>query len=46
VLPQPTEQQVIANVEKGINELFKYGITEVNDANMSEEILSLYKKNG
>ena len=44
VLPQPTEQQVIANVEKGINELFKYGITEVNDANMSEEILSLYKK--
>ncbi len=44
VLPQPTEQQVIANVEKGISELFKYGITEVNDANMSEEILSLYKK--
>jgi hypothetical protein len=44
VLPQPTEQQVMANVESGINELFKYGITEVNDANMSEEILSLYKK--
>jgi predicted amidohydrolase YtcJ len=44
VLPQPTEQQVMANVEKGIKELFKYGITEVNDANMSEEILSLYKK--
>ncbi len=44
VLPQPTEQQVIANVEKGISELFKYGITEVNDANMSEEILNLYKK--
>jgi len=44
VLPQPTEAQVIANVERGINELFKYGITEVNDANMSEEILSLYKK--
>ena len=43
-LPQPTEAQVMANVERGINELFKYGITEVNDANMSEEILSLYKK--
>jgi len=43
-LPQPTEAQVMANIERGINELFKYGITEVNDANMSEEILSLYKK--
>jgi predicted amidohydrolase YtcJ len=44
ILPQPTEQQIMANVERGISELFKYGITEVNDANMSEEILSLYKK--
>lgn len=44
VLPQPTETQVISNVERGIKELFKYGITEVNDANMSEEVLSLYKK--
>lgn len=44
ILPQPTEQQVMVNVERGISELFKYGITEINDANMSEEILSLYKK--
>jgi predicted amidohydrolase YtcJ len=44
ILPQPTEQQVMTNVERGISELFKYGITEINDANMSEEILSLYKK--
>lgn len=44
ILPQPTEKQVMANVERGISELFKYGITEINDANMSEEILSLYKK--
>jgi predicted amidohydrolase YtcJ len=44
ILPQPTEAQIMANVERGIKELFKYGITEVNDANMSEEILSLYKK--
>jgi predicted amidohydrolase YtcJ len=44
VLPQPTEAQLMANVQRGINELFKYGITEVNDANMSEEILNLYKK--
>lgn len=44
ILPQPTEQQIMSNVEKGISELFKYGITEINDANMSEEILSLYKK--
>lgn len=44
ILPQPTEQEVMSNVEKGITELFKYGITEINDANMSEEILSLYKK--
>ncbi len=43
-LPQPTEPQVMANVEKGISELFKYGITEVNDANLSEENLNLYKK--
>jgi len=44
ILPQPTEQEVMSNVEKGIAELFKYGITEINDANMSEEVLSLYKK--
>ena len=44
ILPQPTEAQVMDNVQKGINELFKYGITEVNDANMSEEILNIYKK--
>jgi predicted amidohydrolase YtcJ len=44
ILPQPTEQEVMSNVEKGITELFKYGITEINDANMSEEVLSLYKK--
>ncbi len=44
VLPQPTESEIMANVERGVRELFKYGITEVNDANMSEEILSLYKK--
>lgn len=44
ILPQPTEQKVMSNVEKGITELFKYGITEINDANMSEEVLSLYKK--
>ncbi len=44
VLPQPTEAQIMANVERGIKELYKYGITEINDANMSEEILSLYKK--
>jgi predicted amidohydrolase YtcJ len=44
ILPQPTEQQVMTNVERGISELFKYGITEIDDANMSEEILSLYKK--
>lgn len=44
VLPKPTEAQVMANIERGIKELFKYGITEINDANMSEEILSLYKK--
>jgi predicted amidohydrolase YtcJ len=44
ILPQPTEQQVMDNVQKGIDELFKYGITEVNDANMSEEVLNVYKK--
>jgi hypothetical protein len=44
ILPQPSEQQVIENVQKGIAELLKYGITEVNDANMSEEILNSYKK--
>lgn len=44
ILPQPTEAQLMGNVQKGITELFKYGITEVNDANMSVEILNLYKK--
>jgi predicted amidohydrolase YtcJ len=44
ILPQPTQQQVANNVQKGIDELVKYGITEVNDANMSEEVLAAYKK--
>lgn len=44
VLPQPSEQQVISNLERGIKELFKYGITEINDANITEQGLSLYKK--
>ncbi|RPI17666.1 MAG: amidohydrolase [Ignavibacteriae bacterium] len=44
ILPQPSQAQVISNVQKGITELVKYGITEVNDANMSEEVLETYKK--
>lgn len=43
-LPQPTEGQVMDNVQKGINELFKYGITEVDDANITESALNVYKK--
>lgn len=43
-LPQPSEAEVTQNVRKGISELFKYGITEVNDANLSEEVLNIYKK--
>lgn len=44
VLPQPSEQQVMDNIERGIKELFKYGITEVNDANITEQGLNVYKK--
>ena len=44
VLPQPSEQQVMKNIERGINELFKYGITEINDANITEQGLNVYKK--
>lgn len=44
ILPQPTESQITDNVQKGMTELFKYGITEINDANLSEEILNVYKK--
>ncbi len=44
VLPQPSEQQVMANIERGIKELFKYGITEMNDANITEQGLNVYKK--
>ncbi|MGA2668499.1 MAG: amidohydrolase [Ignavibacteria bacterium] len=44
ILPQPSETQVMNDVQKGITELFKYGITEVNDANISEEVLNVYKK--
>jgi predicted amidohydrolase YtcJ len=44
ILPQPSETEIIQNVQRGISELFKYGITEVNDANLSEEILNVYKK--
>lgn len=44
VLPQPSEQEVIRNIERGINELFKYGITEINDANITEQGLNVYKK--
>ncbi|HEY3251211.1 MAG TPA: amidohydrolase [Ignavibacteria bacterium] len=44
VLPQPSEQQVMSNIERGIKELFKYGITEVNDANITEQGLNVYKK--
>ncbi|MGH2575219.1 MAG: amidohydrolase family protein, partial [Ignavibacteria bacterium] len=40
VLPQPSESQIIENVQRGISELFKYGITEINDANISEDILN------
>src|SRR4030095_6593772 len=44
VLPQPSEQQVMSNIERGIHELFKYGITEINDANITEQGLNVYKK--
>jgi predicted amidohydrolase YtcJ len=44
ILPQPSEQQVMQNIERGLNELFKYGITEINDANITEQGLSVYKK--
>ncbi len=44
ILPQPSEQEVMANITRGINELFKYGITEINDANITEQGLSVYKK--
>jgi len=44
VLPEPSEAQVMENVGKGIQELFKYGITEINDANISESNLNVYKK--
>ncbi len=44
VLPQPSEQQVMQNIQRGINELFKYGITEISDANITEQGLSVYKK--
>lgn len=44
ILPQPSEQEVMGNITRGINELFKYGITEINDANITEQGLSLYKK--
>jgi predicted amidohydrolase YtcJ len=44
VLPQPSEQQVMENVQNGIKELFKYGITEINDANINENALGVYKK--
>lgn len=44
VLPQPSEKEVMQNIERGINELFKYGITEINDANITEQGLNVYKK--
>ncbi len=44
VLPQPTEKEVMKNIERGISELFKYGITEINDANITEQGLGVYKK--
>jgi predicted amidohydrolase YtcJ len=44
ILPQPSEQEVMNNITRGINELFKYGITEINDANITEQGLSVYKK--
>jgi predicted amidohydrolase YtcJ len=44
VLPQPSEQQVMDNIQKGMSELFKYGITEINDANITEQGLNVYKK--
>lgn len=44
ILPQPSEQQVMNNIERGIHELFKYGITEIDDANITEQGLNVYKK--
>jgi predicted amidohydrolase YtcJ len=44
IMPPPTESQVTQNVELGISELHKYGITSISDANMSEEVLNVYKK--
>jgi predicted amidohydrolase YtcJ len=44
LLPQPSETQVMKNLERGINELFRYGITEICDANLNEQTLNLYKK--
>ncbi|MCX7877765.1 MAG: amidohydrolase [Ignavibacteria bacterium] len=44
LLPQPSEQQVMKNLERGIGELLKYGITELSDANVTEQGLNVYKK--
>ncbi|MCC7159113.1 MAG: amidohydrolase [Ignavibacteria bacterium] len=44
ILPQPSEKEVMQNIERGISELFKYGITEINDANITEQGLGVYKK--
>jgi hypothetical protein len=44
LLPQPSEKEVMQNIERGINELFKYGITEINDANVTEQGIGVYKK--
>lgn len=44
ILPQPSEKEVMQNIERGISELFKYGITEINDANVTEQGLGVYKK--
>ncbi len=44
ILPKPTIPEIENNVTRGIIELFRYGITEVGDANISEDILNVYKK--
>lgn len=44
VLPKPTIPEIERNIMRGNIELFRYGITEVCDANISEDILNVYKK--
>ncbi len=43
-LPEPSREEMSTQIERGANELLKYGITEVHDRNIAEGGIEVFKE--